>query len=71
MSEEEWREAEAARRRESRRRLIARLNESEKLVREPEEHGRLSAEELTLEMERQHNLSRRGFGQMPGQSVRR
>ena len=63
--EDEWREA--ARRR--RRGLIERLNRNEERleeleVRRREPGGRLSEEELAreIEMERERNLARRGFG---------
>ncbi len=66
-SEEERREAA----RQRRRGLIERLNRSEERLREleirrREPGGRLSDEELAreIELERERNLSRRGFGQV-------
>ncbi len=51
--------------RKERRRLIARLNETEKLIgpKSPARHGQMSEEELAaeIEKERQRNLSRQGF----------
>ena len=51
--------------RKERRRLIARLNETEKLIgpKSPARHGQMSEEELAAEIEKQRtlNLARRGF----------
>ena len=51
--------------RKERRRLIARLNETEKVIgpKSPARHGQMSEEELAAEIEKQRtlNLARRGF----------
>jgi hypothetical protein len=51
--------------RKERRRLIARLNETEKLIgpKSQARHGQMSEEELAAEIEKQRtlNLARRGF----------
>jgi hypothetical protein len=58
-------DSEELARKERRRRLIARLNETEKLIgpKNPARHGQMSEEELAaeIEKERQRNLSRQGF----------
>ena len=51
--------------RKERRRLIARLNEMEKLIgpKSPARHGQMSEEELAAEIEKQRtlNAARKGF----------
>ena len=58
-------DADELARKERRRRLIERLNETEKLIgpQSPARGGQMSEEELAaeIEKERQRNLSRQGF----------
>ena len=58
-------DAEELARKERRRRLIERLNETEKFIgpQSPARGGQMSEEELAaeIEKERQRNLSRQGF----------
>lgn len=55
---------EARKRRERRRRLIKRLNQNDTFVPRARRPGEMSEEELAVEVERQWNYSRRGFGQI-------
>jgi hypothetical protein len=59
-------DSEELARKERRRRLIARLNEKERLIgpQSPARRRRMSEEELEIERQRQEQYSRRGFGQM-------
>ena len=58
-------DADELARKERRRRLVERLNETEKLIgpQSPARGGQISEEELAaqIEKERQRNLSRQGF----------